>query len=999
MSKSSPYKTGLNLFGETTAKTKKKKRGWLGNVVHVGGKIAGDLKTAAVNSPGGVYEVGKAVVNPVVQDIKHGPSSPQAKKARKHLDEMATSFVTQPIEDFKHPLRRPGDTLLSGIGLATLGGGTVARVAAGAKAAKAAEEASIAGKAAKAAEAVVRKPKPAPRVIRYQGNEVVGGSYSKTAITRGAQKLADKAREAFPEKPVLGRAQVSRMGRATAQQRKLEEGLGRVDAAALRKEGKKLSAGEQQAIRVQAEGVPVAQRIAYHQKQLETLTNPKLIRQTKKTIVELQAARQHLSPDGLTIASPALKNVYESAKTVARQREQALIDAGVLDPETAIGRVHSPAQVISGARYVFDPKELARKGIKPDQIEAMNSGRVVPGAIVHAADRDNYGKVVSVNGDGAKVHFVSPEGGEATVTLPLGQLTAKTGGVIRNDAGEIVRLDKIRKVLIGPNGEDASALAQVGDFRVPFATKAPKGALNQIAGSGTGNMVGRAQKPGSLTHTFEGKILAGGGGRNDVTTLLAESNIEAQRFTNLVRARKQIVEYAHDNPEAVPEKYRVAVNVEAINGKHTLVPQAVRDILDKADSGAQLSKSEIEALGASYDAIRSEVFPSHIPAQQVAGFKWIDSRMLGDLHKQNPLAGFARHGSLRVGLNTFDQINSAQKFAILYLKPAYAVPNMLGNAALALIQQGFAAPRNLTQAARLNSRLGVKAARAVDEVMGEGVTSALGHDPGFLKKLTNNAAHVFGTVVDVPFRRSSFLHEARLQGYKTPAQINKLLFDESKRADLLAVAQRANSEMIDYGRLGPVEKSIVTRAVFFYPWVKGATIYGARMIGEHPIKAAVLAQLGQIGKEAQQRALGGVPSYYEGLIRTGGTDALPRVINPTSATIFQTPADVASMLASLVGQGKAEGPQGSATPALGALLTLLTGVNSLGYNPSGESNAKTAGKNLYEGLPLYQLQKRLRGQQTSKTSTYSERDALLKWLLGITPYTVDRARLNSQADR
>lgn len=53
------------------------------------------------------------------------------------------------------------------------------------------------------------------------------------------------------------------------------------------------------------------------------------------------------------------------------------------------------------------------------------SGRIEPGAIVHAADRQNYGRVISVDGDSALVHFVNKtEGTEARVRLPLGHLTA-----------------------------------------------------------------------------------------------------------------------------------------------------------------------------------------------------------------------------------------------------------------------------------------------------------------------------------------------------------------------------------------------------------------------------------------------------------------------------------------------------------------------------------------------------------------------------------------------
>lgn len=50
-----------------------------------------------------------------------------------------------------------------------------------------------------------------------------------------------------------------------------------------------------------------------------------------------------------------------------------------------------------------------------------------PGTVVKAADRSNYGKVVKYNRDEGtySVHFVSPGGSEATVTLPASVLSAK----------------------------------------------------------------------------------------------------------------------------------------------------------------------------------------------------------------------------------------------------------------------------------------------------------------------------------------------------------------------------------------------------------------------------------------------------------------------------------------------------------------------------------------------------------------------------------------------
>ena len=110
-------------------------------------------------------------------------------------------------------------------------------------------------------------------------------------------------------------------------------------------------------------------------------------------------------------------------------------------------------------------------------------------------------------------------------------------------------------------------------------------------------------------------------------------------------------------------------------------------------------------------------------------------------------------------------------------------------------------------------------------------------------------------------------------------------------------------------------------------------------------------------------------------------------------SIFQTPADVAKLLA---GQ---QDSSANFTPALAALMTLITGENSLGFPIEG-NRFVGAGKGLYQSAAPYTLGRRLGwwGDQ-SKTTHYSPRDALLAYLIGGTPFTADRSRLNDQAKK
>src|SRR5207248_2381306 len=198
------------------------------------------------------------------------------------------------------------------------------------------------------------------------------------------------------------------------------------------------------------------------------------------------------------------------------------------------------------------------------------------------------------------------------------------------------------------------------------------------------------------------------------------------------------------------------------------------------------------------------------------------------------------------------------------------VPNIGGNLWLNLVQQGFAAPANLTRAALANARLGKDAATRLDAVMGEGFVHAIAGEGGGLgSRAVQGAANVWSRGVDLPFRRASFIHEARKLGYKTPEQIRSLLLDDKHRADLVEASTRANRAIIDYGRLSKRDREVVRRVIFFYPWVKGSTMYAGHFIAEHPVQAVVNAQLGRVGQQQAQKDLGAVPSFTEGIFKVG----------------------------------------------------------------------------------------------------------------------------------
>lgn len=511
-----------------------------------------------------------------------------------------------------------------------------------------------------------------------------------------------------------------------------------------------------------------------------------------------------------------------------------------------------------------------------------------------------------------------------------------------------------------------------GKFRVPYSRKRGVGSSFRI---GPNKTVGIGRKPGSLTHEFTGDILKTGGGRADISTLMAESHLEAQRYGAQLRARDFILKNSKDTAEGM--KHPVAVREDWYKNK-TYSPK-VNEILSKQEAGIKLSAREKSDLFNAHQNFQKNFFDENIlpTSEKQTGVKWIERGQLGGMDRPNPLVGLQSYPAMQHTLNTFDAINNASRAAILYLKPAYAAPNIVGNAALTLAQQGFAAPHNLWGAARLNARLGAEDAAKVDEVVGAGITAALKSNTGLLSKTTQRAGNLWEKVVDQPFRRASFLYEAGKEGFHTPEEIHDLLNSPKFRKDLHKVTDRANKELIDYGNMGPIEREFIRRIIFFYPWVKGSTVYAGRFVGEHPVQAAVTGQMGKYGAEKSDKDIGLRPGWAEAMYKSGGGSGnIIKTLNPSSASILQTPADIAQ---ALTGQGF-QNLASNYTPALQALYTGTAGIDSLGRKVKGNTWAAAA-KQLYQGLPLYVLQDRLRHAQANKTFPMTKRQAIEIYLL------------------
>lgn len=526
----------------------------------------------------------------------------------------------------------------------------------------------------------------------------------------------------------------------------------------------------------------------------------------------------------------------------------------------------------------------------------------------------------------------------------------------------------------------------------------------QFGRLGASKVIRHPRKPGT-TQEFTGEAITQGRVPRGEAILAAEAELEAWRYTTILRNRDRLIQFGKELPEKESD---VAIVLDELEGK--TLPEEVQALLGRVSAGETLPDDALTVLARVGEGVRQQVFPGswadlkHNPRfagafqNPVDGVLWIDERLLGGIHSVNPLVGFSGNVAGKRLLKGVDVVNNASRAAVLYLYPLkYITPNALSQAAFALIHQGFAAPVNLTKAARLNQKLGRKATLAIDAGMGEGFAVSLaGQTTGPLTRFNQSAARFYGKIIDVPFRRAAFLHEAHRRGYDTPDKINKLLFDDTLRDERLATFLEANAEIIDYSRLGRWERNVIRRVIFFYPWVKGASVYGARFLAEHPMKAWALDQLGKIGSASQAAALGEMlPSYGESLAPIGEEGGLPTTLNLGSVNPFTTPYQV---LRAATGDPRSAYTLGSQfTPALEALIT------ASGYTPPGQydSGPGAAFRGLYEGLPLYNYPKRMISGTEGRVYPTTRQQDLLSLIFGtgVVPRRTDPEKLEKEAKR
>lgn len=103
------------------------------------------------------------------------------------------------------------------------------------------------------------------------------------------------------------------------------------------------------------------------------------------------------------------------------------------------------------------------------------------------------------------------------------------------------------------------------------------------------------------------------------------------------------------------------------------------------------------------------------------------------------------------------------------------------------------------------------------------------------------------------------------------------------------VSRQVNRALGDYLNMSSVERNVLRNTAPFYSWYKAITTTTFHLAADTPLRANILGQLGQIGKQWSDDHLGAVPSFLEGSVGLGhGKGGTVRVLGTQSLNPYAT---------------------------------------------------------------------------------------------------------------
>lgn len=902
----SPYFGGKGKGGAS-----KKSGGIIGDIekgAHWVAKKAGIAAHDVKSIPGGLIATGEGLATHPIRTV-----------------EQVGKSTLQTVE---HPLRDPFMTALT-IGGLLSGVGSVAGRAA------AVGDALEEGSTAAAVRAALKSPAPKARLLDLGDGKPVVLHPSKNPAVRAAQSAYDKtlerAAKTNPEGKLAAHAN-RRAGGSLSETGRYQQRIREAPANALEAAGNRLGRGkgvpaklQQAALRLTSENSTAEEAARYHLEQAAKGVSPKEnLRQAK--IYQAVHAHGLLTKDesGNVVVDagkyPDLAKVDAQVARGQSEVDQIAKQHGQLDEAGAKARVDAPGRIRTGGEYVAPTPgkagvspALERATVERDRIARLH-GRALERETVWKQEQPAAIKAVAGRIGGPSVSTGNPYR-ERIVTL---------GHALDVAQQKVDRISAAVEKRKQPTGIVGGETARPGRGFVSYKTveqKAPKSG----AASSAGPVVGVA-KPFIAKKAFTGHGLEHGLVPDNTTRIVARHMRDAYRYVNTDQLRRNALDTGADARRTSRD-----VLVRIPGEKAGKISNEVNAELGRS----HITTDELAGHEAAYTAFMQSIIPGIMDkftadkAQAIGtkapeGYKWVDRGVLGDLAK---LPAGARGRIAR----SADNVNSAVTAATVYFKIGHVGTRVLTNASTNIIQ-GSAKPLELAKSVGLWKELSPLERQQALAAAGQHGFASMPHEGASkVGQVATKGANWWAKHADAPFRFNGIAYEARKAGFDTPAKFRDLLeklqdpsgLDAKEAARIDGVAKRANREGIAYDRLSATERQFISRAVWFYPWLRGTVGFAWNTLAEHPLKANVLGQAGVAGRKRQETELGDLPSYEQGLFKLAG-GSKPLVADFSTFSPFATPADITDAIA------RPSQLSGFLNPVYGATDQLINGQNQFG---------------------------------------------------------------------
>jgi hypothetical protein len=276
------------------------------------------------------------------------------------------------------------------------------------------------------------------------------------------------------------------------------------------------------------------------------------------------------------------------------------------------------------------------------------------------------------------------------------------------------------------------------------------------------------------------------------------------------------------------------------------------------------------------------------------------------------IPGLAQTGLKALGKGA-GLVNDAVHFGLIYANPGYIPANSVQNLIMAMAHQGPLVLSNYPRAVQLLLHGPKHVKNLVLGEVGMGGTKALGTAINPMRSW----ASAVGNIADSPARVSAFLHEMGREGvidkfkpflddedYKAIQDFIENPANESKLNDARDAAVQSE---VDFERLGPNERLVLTKLGFVYTWLRAGSRYPFRFAADHPFRSMLIAYVleGAPGAppEVQKKihdllpnVATGMPPWLAGALEAGTTvvDKIPypQVLPTRQISPISTPHEI-----------------------------------------------------------------------------------------------------------